>query len=150
MIKFVEATKNDEPAIIALLADDQLGTTREDTSTAALPIYLKAFEKIDADPNNQLMTIKQNDKVIGCFQLTFIPYLTHKGTLRCLIEGVRVHKDYRGQQIGQKAFQWAIEYARNKGCLMVQLTTNKARIDALNFYEKLGFVASHEGMKLHL
>ena len=83
-------------------------------------------------------------------QLTFIPYLTHQGTWRALIEGVRVHKDCRGQGVGRAMFEWAIERARQRGCRMVQLTTAKTRPDALRFYQQLGFVASHEGMKLHL
>ena len=83
-------------------------------------------------------------------QLTFIPYLTHQGTWRALIEGVRVHNACRGQGIGKAMFEWAIERARQRGCRMVQLTTDKTRPDALRFYEQLGFVASHEGMKLHL
>lgn len=132
------------------MADDDLGREREDISAQARPFYLKAFTAIDNDPNNMLVAIKKNNLVIGCLQLTFIPYLTHKGSMRCLIEGVRVHKDYRGQKIGQAAFEWAIAYAQTKGCNMVQLTTDKARPAAINFYKKLGFVASHEGMKLHL
>ncbi len=33
---------------------------------------------------------------------------------------------------------------------MVQLTTDKRRPDALRFYETVGFVATHEGLKLPL
>jgi GNAT superfamily N-acetyltransferase len=83
-------------------------------------------------------------------QLTFIPYLTHQGSWRALIEGVRVHKDYRSHGIGKALFSWAIERARQRNCRMVQLTTDKARPEALRFYQQLGFQASHEGMKLHL
>lgn len=150
MIKFEKATIDDIDTIIALLADDPLGHIREDASLAARPCYLKAFAAIESDTNNMLVAIKKDNRTIGCLQLTFISYLTHKGSMRCLIEGVRVHKDYRGQKIGQTAFEWAIAYAKTKGCNMVQLTTDKSRPDALKFYEKLGFIASHEGMKLHL
>ena len=97
---------------------------------------------------NQLIVVEANNELIGMLQLTFIPYLTHMGSWRCLIEGVRIHADYRGKGIGEKMFAFAIEQAKKKGCNLVQLTSDKQRPDAIRFYEKLGFKASHEGFKL--
>ena len=90
-----------------------------------------------------------SSKVIGVLQMTFIPYLTYKGSWRALIEGVRVAESHQSEGVGQKLFEWAIERAKERKCKMLQLTTDKARADALRFYERLGFKASHEGMKLH-
>lgn len=134
-----------------LLADDPLGAKRE---AYALPLparYYAAFEAIDRDENNELVVVEGADKeVVGMLQLTFIPYLTYRGGWRALIEGVRVAAHLRSSGIGRRLFQWAIERARERGCHLVQLTSDKARPDAIRFYESLGFVASHEGMKLHL
>ena len=111
--------------------------------------YIAAFEAISADPNNELIVVCKLDSVVGVLQLTFIPYLTYQGSERALIEGVRVAKTHRSGGVGQALFKWAIERAKARGCRMLQLTTDKARPDAVRFYERLGFRASHEGMKLH-
>ena len=136
-----------------MLADDPLGAKRERLETPLPEGYLRAFAEIDADANNELVVAcLDSDKgaVVGVLQLTFIPYLTHQGSRRALIEGVRVASSHRSAGFGTKLFEWAIARARERGCRMVQLTTDKRRLDAKLFYEALGFVASHEGMKLAL
>ncbi len=140
----------DLPSIVALLADDELGSTREDISTPLNPRYVTAFESIDSDPNQMLMVADADGTIIGCLQLTLIPGLSRKGMLRGLIESVRVSAAHRSEGIGRKMFEWAIEESRRQGCGLVQLTTDKTRADAHRFYDSLGFVASHEGMKLAL
>ena len=154
-IHYREAKTDDLLQIIKMLADDQLGSAREDSSTPINQQYLDAFAIINADPNNELIVLESDDAsndciptVIGILQLTYIPYLTYKGSWRCLIEGVRIHQDFRGQGFGTKLFEWAIERAKQKGCNIVQLTSNKNRGEAIRFYESLGFQASHEGFKL--
>lgn len=149
-LQFRPATEQDLPAIVALLADDALGATRECNASPLPASYRTAFAAIDADPHNELVVACRGDAVVGVLQLTLIPYLTYQGSWRALIEGVRVAASERGHGVGQALFEWAIERARARGCGLVQLTTDKARPDALRFYERLGFVASHEGMKLHL
>jgi GNAT superfamily N-acetyltransferase len=144
------ATRHDVPAIVALLADDELGRLRECNSNPLPSSYYEAFELIDGDALNELVVACLDDEVVGVLQLTFLPYLTHQGSLRALIEGVRVARSQRSQGVGQLMFEWAIHRAQERGCRMLQLTTDKARPDALRFYERLGFVASHEGMKLQL
>jgi len=133
-----------------MLADDALGAQRENPAEPINAAYSTAFEHIDADPNNELVVAEDQHQVIGMLQLTFIPYLTHQGSWRCLIEGVRIHRAHRGQGLGQQLFTWAIERAGERGCRMVQLTSDKQRPDAIRFYESLGFVATHEGFKLML
>lgn len=133
-----------------MLADDPLGAQREVFGEPVRNGYMEAFAAIEADPNNELVVAVMADAVVGMLQITFIPYLTYQGRWRALIEGVRVSSSVRSQGIGEAMIKWAIDHARSRGCLMVQLTTDKARDDALRFYERLGFVASHQGMKLHL
>jgi ribosomal protein S18 acetylase RimI-like enzyme len=147
---FRSATVDDLPAIVALLMDDPLGKLREDLSTPLNPAYLAAFEAIERDPNQLLAVADEAGKVIGCLQLSFLPGLTHLGMWRGQIEGVRVASSRRGSGIGKAMIQWAIEQCRGRGCGLVQLTTDKRRVDARRFYEALGFKASHEGMKLAL
>ena len=151
-IQYRKASQDDLIDIIKMLADDQLGNTREDASTPINQQYLDAFAIIDADPNNELIVLESDDPanpaIMGILQLTYIPYLTYKGSWRCLIEGVRIHQDYRGQGLGTKLFEWAIDRAKQKGCNIIQLTSNKSRSEAIRFYESLGFQASHEGFKL--
>ena len=112
--------------------------------------YLDAFASIEADPNNELTLVECEGELAGMLQLTFIPYLTHTGSWRCLIEGVRVAAKYRGQGLGGDFIRWAIERARMRQCSIVQLTSDKQRPDALRFYEALGFEATHEGFKLKI
>jgi len=149
-VTFRAATREDVPEIVRMLADDRLGAARE-VCTSPLPdSYYTAFDAIERDPNNELIVCMVDGQIGGTLQLTFIPYITHRGTWRAVIEGVRVDAAMRSRGIGRRMIEWAIEQARQRGCGMVQLTSNKTRADAIRFYESLGFVASHEGLKLDL
>lgn len=149
--EFREARAADLPSLVEMLADDALGQSRESPGTPLAEGYVAAFEAIRRDPNNELVVCEAADgELVGMLQLTFIPYLTYIGGWRALIEGVRVASSKRGEGIGAELFEWAIQRARQRGCLIVQLTTDKQRPDAIRFYERLGFTASHEGMKLRL
>jgi ribosomal protein S18 acetylase RimI-like enzyme len=145
-----KATRADLPAIIAMLADDELGKSREDVSTPPSPAYVAAFAAMDADPNQFMAVAELGGEIVGCLQITYIPGLSRKGMWRGQIESVRVAHAQRGSGLGHKLFEWAIEECRKRGCGLVQLTTDKSRTDAKRFYERLGFVAEHEGMKLAL
>ncbi|MFC4145277.1 GNAT family N-acetyltransferase [Micromonospora mangrovi] len=145
---FREAVRADLPAIIALLADDVLGKARDFTEVDAA--YERAFADIDADPRNQLIVADSAGELVGCLQITYIPGLGRHGAERSLIESVRVRSDLRGRGLGRAMMAWAVDQARQRGCALVQLTTDKSRADAHRFYRDLGFVASHEGMKLAL
>ena len=149
-LTFREAVEKDLPFMVEMLADDELGSQREDTSNPLNPSYLSAFKNIVADPNNELIVVEKEGNIIGMLQLTFIPYLTHKGSWRCLVEGVRIHKSFRGDGIGTRVFEWVIQYARGKGVSILQLTSDKQRPDSIRFYEDLGFKSTHEGLKLKL
>ena len=144
-------TEKDLPAIVEMLANDKLGRLREDFQIPLPKVYFQALERIKVDKNQELLTVENEDQEpIATFQLSFIPYLTYQGGIRCQIENVRVRDDYTGKGIGKQLFAWIIERAKQKGAHVVQLTSDKQRPDAIRFYEKLGFSASHEGMKLHL
>lgn len=145
-----KAEKKDITEIVEMLADDELGRLREDFTTPLPQSYLLAFGAISRDPNQELMVVEdESGSVIGTLQLSFIQYLTYRGGIRAQIEAVRIKKTHRGKGIGEKMFHWAIGRAQERGAHVLQLTTDKKRPDALRFYEKLGFKASHEGMKLH-
>ncbi len=146
-----KAIKNDVPSIVEMLANDALGKKREHYQDPLPAQYLKAFDIIDQDANQELVVAEnENGDIIGTLQLSFLQYLTYQGGIRAQIEQVRVHEKLRGKGLGKTLFLWAIARAKEKGAHVVQLTTDKKRPDALRFYESLGFCASHEGMKLHL
>ncbi len=149
-IQFTEAVQDDLNAIVAMLADDELGATRENYQQPLPDSYAKAFAVIDRDPNAQLIVAKMDGRIIAVAQINFIANITYQGGTRALIEGVRVHKDVRSHGVGQQLFEYLIELAKQRQCHMVQLTTNKHRPDAFRFYENLGFVNSHQGFKLSL
>src|SRR5690606_4232885 len=112
--------------------------------------YVAAFEAIAHDSNQYLAVAERAGQVVGCLQLSFIPGLSRRGLWRGQIESVRVAAGERGAGTGRAFFEWAIEQCRAQGCGMVQLTTDKTRADAHRFYESLGFVATHDGMKREL
>lgn len=149
-LNFRRATVADLPQIVEMLADDFLGKQRERFESPLPESYLRAFEEIDSDENNELIVVEQNGEIIGTLQLTFIPSISFQGGKRAQIESVRVASNVRGQGIGKKMFEWAIQRAREENCRMIQLSTNNDRAEAQRFYENLGFKASHIGMKLYL
>lgn len=146
-----KAVRQDIPAIVNLIASDPLGKLRENTTEPLSMSYFNAFEHIEKD-SNQMLIVMENDKkeIIGTLQLSFIRYLTYQGGLRAQIEGVRIREDSQGKQLGERIIQWAIQKARVRKAHLVQLTTDKKRPLAISFYNKMGFIPSHEGMKLHL
>jgi len=145
------AKEKDLEQLIEMLSDDQLGALREEFTLPLPDAYRSAFENISRDKNQELMVLTNaEDSVIGMFQLSFIQYLTYKGGVRAQIEGVRVSKQHRGKGHGKQMFEWAIERAKEKGAHLIQLTSDKQRPEAIEFYKTLGFVASHEGLKLKL
>ena len=149
-LNFRKATKQDVPELVRMLADDALGAKRENYADPLPPQYYSAFAEIDADKNNYLLVTELDNQIVGMLQITITPYLTYQGGKRALIEGVRTDKTVRGKGIGKEMLTWAIKKAKADGCHVVQLTTDKKRPEALEFYQKLGFAATHEGMKLHL
>ena len=148
VVIFRDARRADLPAIVALLADDVLGAERE--SGCVDEAYRVAFDQIAADPGSRLIVAEADGQVAGTLQLNLLPGLSRHGMLRAQIEGVRVAAGQRGQGLGKSMIDWAIGQAREHGCGLVQLTSDKRRPDAIRFYESLGFAASHEGLKLPL
>lgn len=145
---FRSAVEADLPALVALLADDMLGAARE--GPADDPGYRAAFAAIAADPHETLLVAEVGGRVVGCVQIGLVPGLSRRGAWRGQIEGVRVAADLRGRGVGAAMILHAVARCRAAGCGSVQLTTDRRRGDARRFYERLGFVASHEGMKLSL
>jgi GNAT superfamily N-acetyltransferase len=149
-IMFRLATRADLPSIVRMLADDELGSQREGYEDPLPQAYYAAFEQIDIDPNHELVVAELNGEVIGTLHLMFLPSISFQGSLRAQIESVRVDKSYRNQGTGNEMMKWTIKRAGGRGAHVIQLTTHQAREDAHRFYEKLGFKASHLGLKLSL
>ena len=149
-LTFRLAEKEDLFDIVRMLSDDTLGAKREKFEPILSDNYLKAFENITKDPNQELTIVEMNGATVGTYQLSFIQYLTHQGGLRAQVEAVRTDSNYRSKGIGTKIFEYIIERAKEKGCKMVQLTSDKQRPEAIKFYEAVGFIATHEGMKLKI
>jgi GNAT superfamily N-acetyltransferase len=142
------ATADDVEPIVAMLADDHLGRRRENLAHPAP--YRRAFEAIDADPNQFLAVAEDAGEVVGTLQLTFVPGLSRQGATRAIVEAVRVRSDRRGGGLGATLVKWATEEARQRGCALVQLTSDASRSQAHRFYLRLGFEQSHLGFKLAL
>lgn len=149
-LTFRDATADDLPLIVGMYADDPLGRTRERAGEPLAPAYLDAFRQIDADPRHRLVVAELAGDVVGTLQLSFVPHLVLTGGERAQIEAVRVREGQRGSGVGEALVNWAVEQARERGCRLVQLTTNVDRVDAQRFYERLGFRPTHVGMKLGL
>lgn len=147
---FRQAKRADLPEIVRMLADDVLGATRERYEIPLPESYIKAFEEIAEDKNNELIVAERDGEIIGTLQLTFTPSISFQGGKRATVESVRTSSQHRGQGVGKELMNWAINRARTENCTLIQLTTNSDRIDAHRFYENLGFKGSHLGMKLYL
>ncbi len=144
------ARRDDVAAIVALLADDHLGAEREVVSDPPAPSYLDAFDAIDKHSNILLAVAEMGGEVVGCLQIDYLPGLSRRGAWRGQIEAVSVARRRRGAGVGTAMIRWAVARCREHGCALVQLTSHKSRGDAHRLYARLGFEASHEGMKLTL
>lgn len=147
---FRHAAHGDLTSIVRLLADDAFGARRECVAALLLESYRSAFDAIARDPNNEVIVGNVQRRVVSVMQIMFIPYLAYQGSWRALIEGVRVASELRGRGIGYAMMRWAVARARERNCHMVQLLTDRRRVDARRFYVRLGFEPSAVGMKLHL
>ncbi|RZU60890.1 GNAT family N-acetyltransferase [Zhihengliuella halotolerans] len=151
MLALRRARADDVSAIVALLADDQLGAARDgvDGPDGAGP-YLRAFAEIDADPSHALVVVEDAGAVVATLQLSILPGLARRGAKRGQVEAVRVGRTHRGRGLGTAMLRWVIAEAERRGCALLQLTSDKSRTDAHRFYTGLGFAASHDGFKLIL
>ncbi|MGW0389672.1 N-acetyltransferase family protein [Streptomyces sp. NPDC003042] len=145
---FRTATRQDLPAVLALLADEE--RVLDPASVVVGEAHERAFADIEADPRNEMLVLTDGDEILGCLQLTYVPGLGQEGQQRALVEAVRIRADRRGEGLGAEVMRLAVERARERGCGLVQLTSNKRRSAAHRFYERLGFARSHEGFKLPL
>jgi GNAT superfamily N-acetyltransferase len=147
---FRRARREDAPAIVRLLADDELGRGRERIEDPLPAAYGEAFDRIDADERNLLIVGELGGEVVATLQMTFVPGLSNQGAERALIEAVRVASSRRSSGVGGRMVDWALAEARRRGCRSAQLFTHESRRDAQRFYARLGFKPSHVGMRLEL
>ena len=148
LISIRRARRDDVGAIVGMLADDALGRARERIEDPLPASYFDAFDRLDRDPNIQLVVAEESGAVVGCLQLCILPGLSSQGASRGLIEDVRVASHRRSRGIGEQLVQWAITQARERQCKLVELLTHQTRVDAQRFYERLGFSKSHVGMTI--
>jgi GNAT superfamily N-acetyltransferase len=144
------AKREDLPAIVRMLSEDELGSQRERYEEPLSEVYYRAFEQIERDPNHELIVAECNGEVVGTLHLMFLPSLSYQGGLRAQVESVRVDGSQRGRGLGSEMMNWTIAHARRRGAHIVQLTTHQSRVEAHRFYERLGFQGTHLGMKLSL
>lgn len=149
-LSYRDATPADLAFIVRLIAEDAVAETPDRPDEPEHPRYLAALAAIDADPNQRLLIAEYEGRPAGTLQLTFIPGIARLGESRCLIEAVHIAPDLRSRGLGSQMIRWAIDEARARGCGVVQLTSNKKRVDAHRFYQRLGFAQSHEGFKYAL
>lgn len=147
-ISIRRARREDVPKMVAMLADDALGGPREAPADPLPQSYYEAFARVQKSPDLMLMVAEQGGRVVGCFQLCFLPGISSQGATRALIEDVRVDSSLRGSGIGEVMLRWALDEARRRGCKVFELLTHSSRIDAQRFYERLGFARSHLGMTI--
>lgn len=144
------AKREDLTDIIALFAADMIGGHGDTTAPDAFPDYLAAFDRIITTPNESLYVAELDGAVVGTFQTTVLTTLSGRGSSNLLIEAVQTRKDMRGRGIGETMMRFAIESARQQGLSKIQLSSNKARVDAHRFYERVGFEPSHLAFKIRL
>lgn len=149
-LTYRNATPADLPFIIALIVEDSVIQTGDDPADAAHPDYTNALAEITGDPNEEMIIVDEDGTPVGCFQLSYLPGLMRRGQKRGQIEVVHVAASHRNRGIGGEMMRWAVERCRQNNCSMVQLTSNNKRLDAHRFYERLGFLKSHQGFKLYL
>ena len=150
MIEIREARKDDLREIVTLLADDELGQQRESVAHPLNRAYVRAFDEIEADDRQMLIVAVLDGHIVGSLQISIIPGLARTGTTRGQLEAIRISRDHRGKGIGTTLIQWAVDECRRRQCGLVQLTSDKTRTKAHDFYLRMGFVPSHEGFKLDL
>ncbi len=151
MLTYRAATPADLPFIIGLVVEDSVVATNDSIADAMHPDYVAALAEITADPNQEMLVVERDGEPVGCFQLSYIPGLMRHGMRRGQIELVHVAAARRNLGIGSEMMRWAVERCREKGCGLVQLTSNKLRTgSAHRFYTRLGFQQSHEGFKYYL
>lgn len=146
-VTFRAARRDDLPAIVALLADDDINGHREAITEPLAAGYIEAFDAIEADGNNLLFVVEHDGVVVATAQLTFVPTLVAQGATRAIVEGVRVSSKLRSQGIGEKLIAFCEDVARQRGCNTLQLTTSMARVNAHRFYARIGYEHSHKGFK---
>jgi GNAT superfamily N-acetyltransferase len=141
------ARPEDLPRVVELLA---AGTLRGGEDPSDLAPYRRALAEISADPDSEVLVADDGGQVIGLCQLITFRHLQERGGRCAEIESVHVDERRRSQGVGATLLEAAVARAQQLGCYRVQLTSNKARVDAHRFYERHGFVATHDGFKRYL
>ena len=145
-----KATLEDLDFIISLIGTDPIADARNPETPDDRKHQREAFDAINRDPNHLLMVAELEHQPVGSFQLSFIPGVSRQGAWRGQIESVRIHPEYRNRGLGGAMMEWAVERCRERGCGLVQLTSDQQRTSAHRFYGRLGFLPTHTGFKLRM
>ncbi|WP_338240545.1 GNAT family N-acetyltransferase [Aurantiacibacter hainanensis] len=149
-LTYREATEADLTFLDALIGQDEVAARRDGIPPDNDAQQREAIRAIAADPNHELWIVESEGAPVASFHLSYLPGVSRQGAWRGQIESVRVAKDVRGQGTGEAMMRWAIERCRDRGCGVVQLTSDRQREAAHRFYERLGFRPTHTGFKLKL
>ena len=142
------ARLSDAERLVELMTLGALTPGKEDARY--VESYRRALVDIEQAPYNEMLVAELDGVVVGMCQLFAVRHFSGRGGLCAELEAVHVYPDFRGRGIGSRLVDEAVRKARDWGCYRVQLTSHKSRLDAHRFYERAGFVATHEGFKLML
>ena len=144
------ATEADLPRIVELLSQLSLDDDRDSPAEPLPESYRAAFSQIEADPRQQLLAVEAGGRVMATATLDIVPNLSYRGRPWAFVESIVVDPTARRKGYGEALLRYAIEEARRAGCYKVSLTSNKRRVEAHRFYQKMGFAATHEGFRFSL
>lgn len=111
--------------------------------------YARVLSRMMAQ-GQRVLVAEDAGRIAGALVLAIIENITRRGTPYAIIENVVVDEAVRGRRLGEALIERAITEARRAGCYKVSLTSNKRRLDAHRFYERLGFAQTHEAFRIDL
>ena len=143
-----DACPDDLADVLRLLQEDTIREVSEDLSD--LGPYAAALGEIIKGPHSTVLVGEVDGEVVATAQVTWLRRLMYAGGLVCQVESLRVASCHRNKGLGAELMRWIIADARRRGCARMELTSNAQRVEARHFYERMGFRASHVGLKLYL
>ncbi|WP_284179021.1 GNAT family N-acetyltransferase [Rhabdaerophilum sp. SD176] len=135
----------DLPALVQILAEDEVGGKGDAWTNDLAPGYRAAFEAILANPDHRVIVARHEGRVLGFVHLYFLRGLPSHGRLKVVLNSVFVAAAARGMGVGARLVAAAEAIARQGGATEVTLTSGKKRVDAHRFYRNLGYEQRHEG-----
>lgn len=129
-----QATLNDLSGILHIYAE-ALDNGKVLSFEKAQEIFIKQQQY----PDYKVFVAEDNQRIVGTFALLIMENMAHMGTPSAVIEDVGVLPTMQGKGIGKLMMEYALNYAKEKGCYKMSLSSNLRREKAHQFYESLGF-----------